>query len=468
MSLQDLKIDRAPKRPSRRRGNPWIGRGIVLAVIAGLGWLFWPPISRSLDRLTLPVVQTVRVTETHPASLGAVRGAAANGYIVAARRAALSADTPGRIIELRVTEGSVVAKDDVVARLFSDELEAAVDRARADLGSRAAQVESATARVDSARATKLTRERNREAAAAQLDDAKAARQLAETQLAREQQLLDEGISSQDQLDAQRERADRAKAQVTVMTARLRAAEASVTDADHLENVAKADLSVATAAVDIATAALKQSEATLSKTYVRAPFDGVVVLKDAEVGEVVSPNSQGGSNARGSVCTMVDLDSLEVQADVAERSLSRVSVGAPANIYLDAFPDRVYPGRVDRIWPTADRQKSTVEVRVAFDERDRDLRPDMSARVVFLEERVETDAAAPPRIVIPEECIVQIDGRSGAFVVERDSVRFVTLELGPRRGTRVTVEDGLTPGQDVVRKPPSHLQDGDRVRREDQQ
>ncbi len=117
----------------------------------------------------------------------------------------------------------------------------------------------------------------------------------------------------------------------------------------------------------AAAARDLAQATLDKTDVRAPFDGIVVLKDAEVGEVVSPNVQGGGNARGAVCTMVDFDSLEVQANVPETTLGRRCVGAPADVFLDAYPDQRLRRHVDRIWPTADRQKATVEVRVQLDE-----------------------------------------------------------------------------------------------------
>ena len=167
-----------------------------------------------------------------------------------------------------------------------------------------------------------------------------------------------------------------------------------------------------------------ARATLDKTEVRAPFDGVVVLKDAEVGEVVSPNSQGG-NSRGSVVTMVDFASLEVQVDMPETSLHAVAVGGAANIYLDAFPEIAYRGRVERIWPTANRQKATVEVRASFLEPDEKLRPEMGVRVVF------TPPEAPPvdpaqdegeLVLIPSSCVVRIDARPGVF------------ELEARRGT----------------------------------
>jgi RND family efflux transporter MFP subunit len=210
--------------------------------------------------------------------------------------------------------------------------------------------------------------------------------------------------------------------------------------------------------------MRQATAALDKMDVRAPFDGIVVLKDAEVGEVVSPFSQGGSNARGAVCTMVDFDSLEVQANVAETSLGSVAVGAPVDCYLDALPSKRYPGVVDRIWPTADRQKATIEVRIKLLERDELLRPEMAARVVFREGGAADapTASGPPSILLPETAFVLIGGRDGAFVLERDVARFQPVQLGERKLGRVVVTSGLRPGQRIVANPPPSLQDGDRV------
>jgi RND family efflux transporter MFP subunit len=194
-----------------------------------------------------------------------------------------------------------------------------------------------------------------------------------------------------------------------------------------------------------------------------------VLKDAEVGEVVSPNAQGGSNARGAVCTMVDFDSLEVQANVPENTLKSVEVGAPADVFLDAYPDERYAGTVDRIWPTADRQKATIEVRIKFERRDERLRPEMGVRIVFRSDRDAAPAATtqPRRIVVPQEALVQFDGKTGAFVVERDTVRFAEVTAGEAKGGRVAVDAGLIANQRIVLDPPATLQDGDRVRTQQQ-
>jgi multidrug efflux pump subunit AcrA (membrane-fusion protein) len=144
----------------------------------------------------------------------------------------------------------------------------------------------------------------------------------------------------------------------------------------------------------------------------------------------------------------------------------VTPGAPVRIYLDAWPERPYAGRVSRIWPTANRQKATIEVRASFDERDQRLRPDMGVRVVFL--AGDAPAAGPerpsgPTILIPEEALTRDGGRTGVLVVERDRVRFQPVAAGARRAGRVTIESGLSPGERVVISPPSGLADGDRVR-----
>ena len=189
------------------------------------------------------------------------------------------------------------------------------------------------------------------------------------------------------------------------------AEADVTVAEAERAQAEAGLSALSAARDLA-------QATLDKTFVRAPFDGIIVLKDAEVGEVVSPNAQG-AQSRGSVATMVDPTSLEVQVELPETTLSSARIGERAEIFLDAFPDQRFQGTVLRIWPTANRQKATVEVRVG--------------------------------------------GADGVFVVERDVVRVQALTLGGTTGRRVEATSGIKEGERVVLDPPARLADGDRVR-----
>ncbi|MEZ5965240.1 MAG: efflux RND transporter periplasmic adaptor subunit [Planctomycetota bacterium] len=464
VDVEALRIDRTATARQRRGDSiRWLPWAAVALLLAG-GYLFRAPILGWIDRARLPKVRVLQVSETSRAAVGAVRGTASNGYVVAARRAALSADTPGRIVELNVTEGSVVKKGDVVARLYSDEYRAALERARADLRTAQAAVQRARAAHELAQARVASSQRLRDATRAGLAEAGATAQLAQTRLARTEDLVGRGVQAQDALDEATASRDAAVAAQEAAAARLAAAEVDVTDAEQQVAVAAGDLAVAEAQGNAATAGVELAQATLDKTEVRAPFDGVVVLKDAEVGEVVSPNSQGGSNARGSVCTMVDFGSLEVQADVPETALAAVRLGGAAEVFLDAFPEAAYHGRVDRVWPTANRQKATVEVRVKLLEPDDRLRPEMGVRVVFLPDDApaEPSAGGEAGILVPEASVVEVSGKSGVFLLERDVARFQAIELGERKNARVEVRTGLRPGQRIVLDPPDSLQDGDRV------
>lgn len=477
--LQDLRIERGPTARTRRRTRPWWVKWLILlGIVAILAFLF----RDRLAEMALPAVKVERVTERSASSVAAATGASANGYVVARTRAALSADTPGRIVELNVTEGSVVKKGDVVARLFADEYAAAVRRAEADVALAERGVEVAVANVESARRELDTLRANVGAARADVASAKASLDLARLTFDRAVKLLEAGVDTADRRDrAQRDLLD-AQAAAQGNAARLESAEKSL--AQGAARLAASETAVPETRARVASALASRdlAQATLDKTAVRAPFDGVVVLKDAEVGEVVSPNSQGGSNARGSVVTMVDFATLEVQAEVPETSLGSVSVGAAARIYLDAWPEKFYPGRVDRIWPTANRTKATVEVRVAFEERDDKLRPEMGVRVVFAsvpkdaspragdassgEPRTVPGAAdLPPeaRILVPAGCIVRADGKPFVFLHESGVVRRRDVVLGTERANRIVVLSGLTAGEEIVLEPSADLRDGARVR-----
>lgn len=461
MDLERLKIDRSPRR--KRRG-PWLRRGILLALLLAAVWVLRRPLTGIYERLTLPGVELVQAVRTSPLAAAAVSGTAANGYIVASRRAALSADTPGRIIEMNVEEGAVVRKGDVVARLYADEYRAVVRRAEAGLAAAEAAVARAEAELDAARVTVKARRSNVTAAKARLDDVASLVSLAQIDFDRATRLLESGAGTKQEVDEARTALERAKATRSALQAALTFAESEVAEAESRVAVATAGVTEARTRVGVEQAARDEAEATLDKTEVRAPFDGIVVLKDAEVGEVVSPNSQG-ANSRGSVVTMVDFASLEVQVDLPETTLAAVRIGGPASIYLDAFPEERYAGEVTRIWPTANRQKGTIELRVGFDAPDDRLRPEMGVRVVFTPEGEEAPApeAKPEQVVlVPADCITRIEGQPGVFEVERDVARWREVALGERRGGRVVVT-GLEGGESLVARPSTELKDGLKVR-----
>lgn len=472
LDLQPLKIDRSGEGVSARRSRStgsWLGRNfprlLALAVLVAALVLFWRPLRELVDRLRLPEVRVVQVQAASPLAAGAVQGTAANGYVVARVRAALSADTPGRIVEMNVTEGQVVPKGFVVARLFADEVRALDQRAEADLA-------LARRTVASAQAARAVSEGNLGPARARLAgaeadrrDGEAALELATLELARAEGLQGEGIASQESLDTARVQRERAQARLESLGAAVGGAREALHGAELELQLASARLAEAEALVSVKQAERDQARATLDKTEVRAPFDGVVVLKDAEVGEVVSPNAVG-SQSRGSVATMVDPSTYEVQVEVPETSLAGVELGATARIFLDAYPANGYGGRVLRIWPTANRQKATVEVRVGFDAPDERLRPEMGARVVFSPREagpVDPSAPAVPVILVPRSTLVTIEGRPHVFVLERDVARLRPVRLGEERSGRVVVEEGLANGDRILESPPDSLRDGERVR-----
>jgi RND family efflux transporter MFP subunit len=463
--LSQLKIDRSTSRSRRRRGWGGLIAWAVVLALAGAGlWLFRKPLLGTVDRLRLPEVQVVHVRKQSALAATAVSGTAGNGYIVASKRAALSADTPGRIVEMNVTEGSVVKKGDVVARLYADEYRAALRQTEAELEAGRVSVERARSEAEAARLDLPRLQAEVERAKVAIVEQAAALELAQQKLARADKLLAEKILDPQSVD------DARAALVAVQGSHdVAKADLQVSQAAHAQGLARvesllAGVSEAQSRLPVLQAAVDAARATLDKTEVRAPFDGIVVLKDAEVGEVVSPNSQGG-NSRGSVATMVDWSSLEVQVELPETNLAAARVGDPAQIYLDAYPDRLYTGRVQRIWPTANRQKATVEVRVGFDRPDELLKPEMGARVVFSPEAppAQAEEGGEPSIVIPLGAVVPIAGKPSVFVLERDVARVRALELGPERSGRVQVLSGLSGGERIVDTPPSSLQDGDRVR-----
>jgi RND family efflux transporter MFP subunit len=363
---------------------------------------------------------------------------------------------------MNVEEGSVVRRGDVVARLFADEYRAALRRAEAELD--LARAEEARLRAEAGAAgTRLdTLGKSVEAAAARLEEARAREARAKADHDRAVALLASGAGTQQEVDDARTELDRAAAARAAEEAMLLAARARVAEGEADVRVAEARLGEAAAAVRMRAAARDEAEAILGKTEVKAPFDGVVVLKDAEVGEVVSPNAQGG-NSRGAVVTMVDFASLEAQVELPERSLGEVAKGTPAHVFLDAYPDRRYEGTVDRIWPTANRQKGTVELRVRLASPDDRLRPEMGVRVVFLPPEAVLVPSEEPVVLVPESAVMRADGRTGVFELTGDVARWRPVDLGERRGARVVVRQGLEGGERLVDAPPAEIEDGTRVR-----
>lgn len=225
------------------------------------------------------------------------------------------------------------------------------------------------------------------------------------------------------------------------------------------DAAQARFDKARAAVAVAEAARSGADVAVDQTQIRAPFDGVVLTKAANVGDIVTPFSSA-LESKGAVVTMADMDTLEVEADVAEANLSKIKVGQPCEIALDAFPELRLRGEVSRLVPTVDRAKASVMTKVRFVDRDPRVLPEMSAKVAFLSAAVP-EAERQPLTVVHKDALAQRDGRSQVFIVHEGEAKAVTVSVGRAIGDLVAVS-GLKPGDKVVLHPPEKLRDGSRV------
>jgi RND family efflux transporter MFP subunit len=234
------------------------------------------------------------------------------------------------------------------------------------------------------------------------------------------------------------------------------------DAD-LEN-AETRVTVLEAQVNAAHAQVELASVNLENTRVRAPFDGTVLRKDAEVGEIVAPASAGGGLTRTAIVTMADLSTLEVEVDVNEAYIAQIRNEQAARITLDAYPDTSFLGRVRQVVPTADRQKATVQVKVSILDRDPRILPEMGAKVVFLRTGGDAKvAAAPRRVTVPAAAVVSGGDGSRVWVLEDGRVSAREVEVGPAHGDQVEIRKGLAGGESVVVAPPAGMRNGARVR-----
>ena len=383
--------------PVRRRRT----RRWVLLAVAGIGVAL--AAGYLLTRPRVVDVQTVAVVTSYPSQQFVVLNA--TGYVVAQRKAAIASKATGRLEWLGVAEGSRVKSGEVIARLDNRDVVAQADAARAQANASRAALESA-----------LAEERD-----------------ALSQHRRNVDLVTKGFVSQSSLDTSKARADRAVAGVTSARAALAAAEANA----------------------------RNAEVAVDYTLIRAPFDGVILSKSANVGDMVTPFSSA-VDSKGAVVAMADMDTLEVEADVSESSLSKVKVGQPAEIVLDALPDTRFLGHISRMVPTVDRAKATVMTKVKFDRINPRVLPEMSAKVSFLSRDVSS-AEQKPLTAVAADAIAQRDGRAVVFVVREGGAIAVPVTPGAKLGDLVAVAGELRSGEKAVSKPPADLTSGTRVK-----
>ncbi|WP_211326929.1 efflux RND transporter periplasmic adaptor subunit [Roseateles depolymerans] len=400
--LKELRID-GGQREDVRTGLPawaWISAVVLLVLGLGAAGAWWWWRSAQV-----PEVQTGTVQARTFATGNAVLQA--TGYVTARRSATVSTQITGTLTEVLFEEGDRVTKGQVLARLEDHALRAALDAARAS-------VKSAQANVGAVQAQWLQ---------------------AQSDLRRQEELAASGMTT-------RQAAEQARTAVNSYAAQLEARRREV---------------------ETAAAQAAQTQVNFDYTVVRAPFSGVITAKAAQVGEIVSPLSAGGGFTRTGVGTIVDMESLEVDVDVNEAYIGQVKADMPAEAVLDAYPDWRIPSHVIAVVPAADRGKATVKVRVALEQKDQRLVPDMGVRVSFLAARTDTASAPPPGVLVPRVAVVSRGEASVAFVLNGQRVEQRRLRAGTPVGEQAVVLEGLKAGETVVLSPPDTLKSGDEVR-----
>jgi RND family efflux transporter MFP subunit len=399
--LSKLKIDKSKVivRPRKRRR-------IIYAIVAVISIIVL--ISLYAKGVFTPSVQVqvATVSQFHPSQAFTMLNA--SGYVVAQRKSALASKVTGRLIWLGVEEGSPVKKDQVVARLESQDVSATRDQAAANVNVARFNIEQAQAEL---RDATLSFNRNKE-------------------------LLSRGVVARQAYDDALARYEKAVAAVASAEAALKAN----------------------------TAALEGAAALLEYTLIRAPFDAVVLTKDADIGDIVTPLG-AAANAKAAVVTIADMNSLEVEADVSESNLGQIRLGQPCEIQLDALPERRFRGEIHMIVPTADRSKATVMVKVRFIDKDSRILPEMSAKVAFLSRSVKADEQKP-RIALHQTALVSLKNNKVVFLVKGDRVTETPVTLGSPMGDMVEVLGGVKVGDRVVRNPSDRVRNGTKIKIEE--
>jgi RND family efflux transporter MFP subunit len=422
--LASLRIDQSARAGGGRR----VGWVVILLLLVGLGvggWL-WSQQGQTVSVRAAAVTMETGAGEAAGAVLNA------SGYVTARRRATVSSKVTGKVVEVLIEEGQPVRRGQVLARLDDSQIRATLAVARAQLEAARRGAAEDEARLREAQLT----------------------------LDRLNQLVKEGVVGRAEFDS-------ASATVESLKARI---------------------ALARQQVEVAESQVRARETDLSDMVVRAPFDGVAISKDAQPGEMISPVSAGGGFTRTGIGTIVDMSSLEIEVDVSESYINRVRPGQPVEAVLDAYPDWRIPAHVITTVPSADRQKATVRVRIAFDastdsgsnaaaasgssrptsraeKLDPRILPDMGVKVSFLTERAAEPAGADakPRLLMPKAAVRRNGDQDIVFVVRGDRVERRAVKLGLARGEQVEVLSGVNTGDRVVVEGPETLADGARVK-----
>ena len=399
----DLSALKIEREPLNTGGGRW-GKWVFLLLFLGCAgfWAFtWFTRERPIE------VEVASVSERAAGTSASVL--TGKGYVTARRRATVSSKVTGKVIEVNVEEGMAVRKGQVLARLDDSTLQAALGLYRAQLEAAKRQIPESEVRLEQAR----------------------------VQLQRQERLRKEGLNTPNDID-------NAKAEVDSLVARIASAQETV-------KVAESQIAMQQTAID--------------DTVIRAPFSGIALSKDAQPGEMVSPVSAGGGFTRTGISTIVDMSSLEIEVDVNESYINRVSAGQPVTAVLDAYPGFEIPASVIAVVPTADRQKATVLVRIGFKKLDPRILPDMGVGVTFLREAdasAASQSAAQSVTLVPQGAVKTDSGTTFVFLVNGQTVERRAVKIGGTDGDRVEVLAGLKGGDRIVIAPPTDLAAGKQI------
>ncbi len=401
MSIDDLsklRIDRTEYHTQSIKRKRYFLLLVILAVSASGGILYGTGILKPAIK-----VEITNVTTIYPSQAFTLMNA--SGYVVAQRKSAVSSKITSWLVSLLVEEGSIVKEGEIIATLENKDVKASIDKAKANI----------------------------EVASFELEHAKAELTEAELAFNRIKELLEDKVTSLSEYDV----------------------------ADARRKSAVAAVSAKNAALKASKSALTEAEVNLEYTFLRAPFDAVVLTKSADIGDIVTPVG-AATNARASVVTIADMDSLQVEADVSESNIGQVKVGQPCEIHLDALPDKRFRGKVHIIVPTADRSKASVLVKVAFLDIDPSILPEMSAKVAFLKREVSEKDQKPVK-AIPVSSTVKYKGQDAVYIVVGNRVAKNNIETGRRLDSMIEILSGLDAGDRVVLSPLDQIKGGNKVK-----
>jgi len=396
--LSKLRIEKEKISPRVQRKKKYIYLIVVLILILVLGILYAAGIlSPSVQ------VEATNVVNMYPAQSFTLLNA--SGYIVAQRKAAVASKITGRLVSISVEEGSRVRAGQIIARLENEDVTAARDQAEANLNATRYNLEQAEAGLH--------------------DDT--------LSFNRTKDLLKKGFISKAEYDASEARYKKAMAAV----------------------------SAAEAAIMANTAALQGAKVALEYTLIRAPFDAVVLTKNADIGDIITPIG-AAAEAKAAVVTIADMNSLQVEADVSESNLHMVKIGQPCEIQLDALPGSRFPGKLDMIVPTADRTKATVMVKVRFIDKDSRILPEMSAKVAFLSKEVRNDERKP-LTALNASAVSTRNGKKFVYLIKENRATKTPITDGKQYGDMIEIVSGVKAGDSVVLTPLNKIKDGTRIK-----